>query len=211
MSGIDPPPRTELARHYGWLYTPPAHREVMAAFLEIERELAAAARRSLEHAVAHARLAWWEDELERLRSGEPRHPATKVLQPHRPDLRPLAALASLQLARASLGDERAAIDAAQLANPWSMGLFLPLAALLAPPCANGPMASRIGTALYRVDAGAADRSELVEAWKPWPAECAPAVRGLFVWSALAARTVRIPDLLAWRAARRAMRGRTDLP
>lgn len=211
MSATDPPPRTDLARHYGWLYTPVDQRESVAAFLGIERELAAAARRSLEHSVAHARLAWWQEELERLRTGEPRHPATNALQPHRPDLRPLAALAALQLARASLGDERTALDATQLAHEWSMGLFVPLATLLAPSGAPVPVATRIGAALFHLESGEADRSELVEAWKAWPAGSAPAIRGLFVWSALAARNVRIPDLLAWRAARRAMRGHPDLP
>lgn len=211
MGPIDPPPRSDLARHYGWLYTPPAHREAMAVFLLIERELAATARRPLDHSVAHARLAWWQEELERLRAGEPRHPATKALQSHRPDLRPLAALAALQLARASLGEGRIALDAAQLAREWSMGLFVPLAALLAPACAAVPGTQRVGAALYRLESGDADRGELVDAWKAWPAESAPPVRGLFVWSALAARSARIPDLLAWRAARRAMRGHPELP
>lgn len=211
MSAIDPPPRSELARHYGWLYTPPGQREDMAAFFVIERELAAAARRSLEHSVAHARLAWWQEELERLQAGEPRHPATKALQSRRPDLRALASLASLQLAQASLGDERVAPDTARVAHEWSMGLFVPLAALLAPAGAPVPVAARIGAALHRVESGEADRGELVEAWKSWPAESTPAVRGLFVWSALTGRNARIPDLLAWRAARRAMRGHPDLP
>lgn len=211
MSAIDPPPRTDLARHYGWLYAPVDQRESVAAFLVIERELAAAARRSLEHSVAHARLAWWQEEIERLRAGEPRHPATKALQSHRPDLRPLGALAALQLARTSLGEARAALDADQLAREWASGLFVPLSTLLAPSGAPVPVAARIGAALFRVESGEADRRELVEAWKGWPAGSAPAVRGLFVWSALAARNVRIPDLLAWRAARRAMRGHPDLP
>ena len=70
------PPGT--MRYYAWLFTPEAQRDVMAALFLIETELHDTSR--APHEVAHLRLQWWREEIERLISGKAQHPATLVLQ-----------------------------------------------------------------------------------------------------------------------------------
>ncbi len=65
-------------RYYAWLYTPEAHRDLMAALFLIEAELHDSAR--APHEVAHIRLQWWREEIDRLIAGKAQHPATQVLQ-----------------------------------------------------------------------------------------------------------------------------------
>lgn len=65
-------------RYYAWLYTPAAHRDLMAALFLIEAELHDSAR--APHEVAHIRLQWWREEIDRLIAGKAQHPATQVLQ-----------------------------------------------------------------------------------------------------------------------------------
>ena len=65
-------------RYYAWLFTPEAQRDVMAALFLIETELHDTAR--APHEVAHLRLQWWREEIDRLISGKAQHPATLVLQ-----------------------------------------------------------------------------------------------------------------------------------
>lgn len=76
------------------------------ALLDVESEVQASLHAELAHEVAHARLAWWQDELTRLAEGEPRHPATTVLvrEARRRgysslDLRPLLASVERDLAQ----------------------------------------------------------------------------------------------------------------
>src|SRR5690348_7178423 len=81
----DAPPRpparalTGTARDLAWLYSPAPLRGVLAALLDIEREVGASLRPGLEHSVAHVRLAWWRDECERCAAARPAHPATQAL------------------------------------------------------------------------------------------------------------------------------------
>lgn len=65
-------------RYYAWLYTPEPHRDFIAALFLLETELHDTAR--APHEVAHIRLQWWREEIERLGSGKAQHPATQVLQ-----------------------------------------------------------------------------------------------------------------------------------
>jgi 15-cis-phytoene synthase len=65
-------------RYYAWLYTPEAQRDFLAALFLIETELHDSARAA--HEVAHVRLQWWREEIERLIEGRALHPATQVLQ-----------------------------------------------------------------------------------------------------------------------------------
>lgn len=65
-------------RYYAWLYTPQPQRDVIAALLLIESELHDSAR--APHEVAHIRLQWWREEIDRLIAGKAQHPATQVLQ-----------------------------------------------------------------------------------------------------------------------------------
>ena len=52
-------------REFVLRYAPEALRPGVEALFTVERELAATARDGLDHAVAHARLDWWDEELER--------------------------------------------------------------------------------------------------------------------------------------------------
>jgi phytoene synthase len=65
-------------RYFAWLYTPSEQRDVIAALFVIEAELYDSAR--ARHEVAHHRLQWWRDEIDQLKVGKARHPATQALQ-----------------------------------------------------------------------------------------------------------------------------------
>lgn len=71
---------TGSMRYFAWLYTPAAQRDIMAALLLIETELHDSAR--APHEVAHVRLQWWREEVERLIATRAQHPATQILQAH---------------------------------------------------------------------------------------------------------------------------------
>jgi phytoene synthase len=45
----------------------------------IDAEIASSARAGIDHGVAHARLAWWHGEIERLAAGRPSHPLCRRL------------------------------------------------------------------------------------------------------------------------------------
>lgn len=65
-----------------WLlrFCPPEWATALNALFEIEQEVCASLKAGLEHAVAHTRLEWWAEELDRLARGTPRHPATRTLK-----------------------------------------------------------------------------------------------------------------------------------
>lgn len=65
-------------RYFAWLYAPEALRDVLAAVLLIDAELRDSAR--TPHDVAHVRLQWWREEIERLSSHRAQHPATRIIQ-----------------------------------------------------------------------------------------------------------------------------------
>jgi len=65
-------------RYFAWLYTPAEYRDVIAAIFLLESELRDTAR--VPHDVAHIRLQWWRDEIERLSNSNAQHPATQILQ-----------------------------------------------------------------------------------------------------------------------------------
>ncbi len=68
-------------RYFAWQYTPKPHREVIAALFLIETELRDTA--NAPHDVAHIRLQWWREEIDRLAKGNAQHPAAVVLQEHK--------------------------------------------------------------------------------------------------------------------------------
>ncbi len=68
------------ARELARLYCPLAQRAVFDALSGIETEIRAGLDRRLDHALAHARLAWWREECERLAQGSPLHPLTRELE-----------------------------------------------------------------------------------------------------------------------------------
>ncbi|MFM7627278.1 MAG: squalene/phytoene synthase family protein [Gammaproteobacteria bacterium] len=118
-------------REFVLRFAPEALRPTAAALFTVERELAATARDGLDHSVAHARLDWWDEELERLAVAAPRHPATRALaaaaaaaRRSPPDLRSLVEATRIEVARVAFLD-RAEFDA-YLAH-WSGSVFRTLA------------------------------------------------------------------------------------
>lgn len=65
-------------RYFAWLYTPPDKRDAIAALFLLESELRDTA--NAPHDVAHIRLQWWREELDRLVKNQAQHPATRTLQ-----------------------------------------------------------------------------------------------------------------------------------
>ncbi|MGB8326927.1 MAG: squalene/phytoene synthase family protein, partial [Steroidobacteraceae bacterium] len=119
------------ARHQVWLYASPDDRPRLAALFELEQQIMAGGRPGLDHAVAHARLAWWQEECERLNAGLPRHPqAIALLHFTRraagapPDLTSLVDAARADLANA-VPENRA--DLTRRCRDWAHGLFRHLA------------------------------------------------------------------------------------
>jgi phytoene synthase len=125
--GAAPPVEAGSARHLAWLYSPPEARAGIAALLTLEAEIAGSTRPGLDHGVAHARLAWWQEEAGELLRGRPRHPlgrqlaeafAAASLSP--PDLRGLVDVARLDLACAAFESQP---ELADYLSSWSQGLF----------------------------------------------------------------------------------------
>jgi len=134
--GAAPPVAAGSARHLAWLYAPETARGGIAALLTLEAEIASSTRPGLDHAVAHARLGWWQEEAGELARGRPRHPLGRqlaeafgaaALSP--PDLRGLVEVARLDLACAAFESQPELAD--YLAH-WSQGLFRNLVLLGCP-------------------------------------------------------------------------------
>lgn len=106
-----------LTRELLQRFAPHESRHLVAALLTVEREVMSSADDALDHSVAHARLAWWLEELEQLARCKARHPATQVLADAARhlglsglDLRGLVEHARVDLARVVFLD-RAELDA----------------------------------------------------------------------------------------------------
>lgn len=112
-------------------FAPSPQRPALAALLNVEKEVLETLRPGLEHAVSHAKLGWWTEELERLVVDEPRHPATITLRRtarerrrSAPDLRTLAEHASEALACLAFVDHAELDTHVRL---WSSSVFRELA------------------------------------------------------------------------------------
>jgi 15-cis-phytoene synthase len=68
--------------HYSLLFLPPQRRLAAVALQALGRELDDAVQRATDPGVAHSRLAWWMQELEKLFGGTPQHPVCRALAPH---------------------------------------------------------------------------------------------------------------------------------
>jgi 15-cis-phytoene synthase len=119
-------------RDLAWLYCPAARQPILGALLGIESEIAASLRGSLDHAIAHTRLAWWAEECQRGSEGNPSHPLTRELAAHLGPAAPavigrlagLVDLAAWDLARATF-ENRAELTA--YCQRWSEAVLEPLA------------------------------------------------------------------------------------
>lgn len=65
-------------RYFALLYVPPEKRDAITALYVIDAEIRESAQ-SVNHDVAHTRLQWWRQEIDRLVNANPQHPATRVL------------------------------------------------------------------------------------------------------------------------------------
>lgn len=65
-------------RYFSLLYTPPPLRDAVTALYVIDAEIRESAQ-SANHDVAHTRLQWWRQEIDRLVNANPQHPATRIL------------------------------------------------------------------------------------------------------------------------------------
>lgn len=143
---------------YALLFAGP-QRNVLGSLLALRAELAESSLGRQDHGVAHARLAWWREELERLAAGRPQHPITRSLAAaagdRRLDWAPLQRMlgaASLELARATFEDE-AELDA------YLGAASAPLHALAATfategtetPVAAATFGARLGEALRLIE------------------------------------------------------------
>jgi phytoene synthase len=105
-------PPAGSTRWYAWLFTPQRARDTTALLFALESEWRSTVARPIDHGVAHLKLHWWREEIQRLAAGEPRHPLTQALAtaaPHAGDLcDPLADFLTsveLELAEITLDDE----------------------------------------------------------------------------------------------------------
>jgi 15-cis-phytoene synthase len=125
-------PDAPATRALAWLYAPASQRPALAALCALEREIGGSLRSGLEHAVAHARLAWWREECARCAQGEPQHPLTRelthVCTPDAPaaltGLGGLIENAGWDLAAATFTTQR---ELAGYCERWSAAMIAPLA------------------------------------------------------------------------------------
>jgi 15-cis-phytoene synthase len=68
-------------RYFALLYTPPELRDAVTALFVIDAEIRESAQ-SPNHDVAHTRLQWWRQEIDRLINANSQHPAARILQTH---------------------------------------------------------------------------------------------------------------------------------
>jgi phytoene synthase len=189
----------DAIRYAMQLFAPPHERARLAALLEIEREVAASANSRLDHAVAHARLEWWEDELRRLERGAGRHPASlRLASRARPGATPAPPPLGLlvELARADVAAVAYASDAevAAAAEAWGASLFTAATSGVSslPARPDAARCARAGAAIReieliadfvprarsgRIHAPLVGGLEDVAPWQaqPWPRHCAAAL------------------------------------
>lgn len=214
-----PEPVPGSTRYFVLLYCERPRRRALATLLAVADEIDAGRARGMDHALAHVRLDWWREELQRFERGSPQHPWLSAWLRERPQDR------SLELSSLS---EAAAIDlagsrlAGRSEHRLACALFVLAARLLAagsaaldaPPGQLEPQLQALGRYLAALEheGGSAPAPALDPLLQP-------RLTPLLVWIALAERAAaRRPrgragfdmladNLTAWRAARRARRGR----
>jgi len=67
--------------YYAFLFLPPERRRAITALYAFCREVDDAVDESTDAQFAHAKLAWWRQEIAGLFAGNPQHPVTRALQP----------------------------------------------------------------------------------------------------------------------------------
>ncbi len=68
--------------YYAFLFLPKPKRAAITAFYAFCREVDDVVDEISDPQVAHSKLAWWEQEVNHLATGQATHPVTRALQPH---------------------------------------------------------------------------------------------------------------------------------
>jgi phytoene synthase len=68
--------------YYSFVFLPPERRRAITALYAYCREVDDLVDEVPDPTLAHAKLAWWTQEIERLCAGDPQHPVTRALAPH---------------------------------------------------------------------------------------------------------------------------------
>ena len=71
--------RAPLDERLSLIFANPEARAILETLYAIDAEIASIVRAGVDHGVAHAKLAWWRDEAERLATGRPVHPLARAL------------------------------------------------------------------------------------------------------------------------------------
>ncbi len=84
MTGLDEPYRERAlpsgsSRHLAWLFAPPAARAPLLGIFALLAEWRATLHTDLAPEIAATKLAWWRDEVHRLRQARPAHPIGRYL------------------------------------------------------------------------------------------------------------------------------------
>lgn len=114
-------------RYFAWLYGGERLQALLQPLFAIESEINAALVPGLEHSVAHARMTWWTEEIQRVRLGNALHPLTRALLAQRPpdaaaaecDLSGLMDVATWDLACATFDSGR---ELAGYCDRWARAL-----------------------------------------------------------------------------------------
>lgn len=143
MSGVPGQPAAPPAgspRWYAWLFTPQHARDIVALLFALETEWRSAVARPIDHGVAHLKLHWWREEIQRLATGRPRHPLTQALATAAPDAgdlcNPLADFLTsleLELAEVAIDDESELERFLALADGLARALAIALTGRTADP------------------------------------------------------------------------------
>jgi len=207
-------------RYFTLLYTPAALREELATLLAVADEIGTDPAISADHSVAHVRLEWWQREIERFARGEPQHPWLRSLLADYPasttlDLQALVQGASMDLATRTLASKHG--------QALRRAMFeLAASALCAQSLSPDQRTSvgELGATLQRLEDDSTDtqaRDQLQRLLQAIGETAQPPLAPLLVWLALVVRGQRggmldglTDNLVAWRAARRAARGRFRL-
>ncbi|HEX3848440.1 MAG TPA: squalene/phytoene synthase family protein [Steroidobacteraceae bacterium] len=66
-------------RYWAWLFASPRARDALVGIQALTTEWHAEIDPAVERGVAHLKLAWWQEEMERLVRGAPLHPVSRYL------------------------------------------------------------------------------------------------------------------------------------
>jgi hypothetical protein len=204
-------------RYFVLLYCRSQHRQPLATLLAVADEVDSGRARGMDHTLAHMRLDWWRAELQRFARGTPEHPWLSAWLREQPQDRSLGLELLTEAAAIDLAGARLA---ARTDHCLAGALFVLGAKLLgieAPAPQLEQQLRALGHYVATLEHAASAAAPLLP-----DAPVQPCLTPLLVWAALAEwKAARRPrtagrfdmltdNFIAWRAARRAQRGRFAL-